>query len=115
MESGSLSRGLYNLNSYVECVEDVTCAVSDLQAVSDVKSWHACFGHLNFASLTACRNLRWFLCFKDLSHHLSMYVKTAFCYDITVVMCVNTLRTVRALFPSLGGFFPRALYIHPSL
>ena len=49
--SGSLSRGLYKLNSYVECVEDVTCAVSDLQAISDAKLWHAHFGHLNFASL----------------------------------------------------------------
>ena len=49
--SGSLSRGLYKLNSYVECVEDVTFAVSNLQAVSDAKLWHARFGHLNFASL----------------------------------------------------------------
>jgi len=40
--SGSLSRGLYKLNSYVECVEDVTCTVSNLQAVSDAKLWHAC-------------------------------------------------------------------------
>jgi len=28
-----------------------------------------------------------------------------------VVMCVNTLRIVGAFFPSLGGFFPRVLYI----
>ena len=36
------------------------------------------------------------------------------CWYDTVVMCVNTLRTAGALFPSLGGFFPRALYICPS-
>ena len=28
------------------------------------------------------------------------------CWYISVVMCVNTLRTTRAFFPSLGGFFP---------
>ena len=51
VEFGSLSRGLYKLDAYVNCVEDVACAVSDLKAVSDAKLWHACFGHLNFASL----------------------------------------------------------------
>ena len=49
--SGSLSRGLYKLDAYVNCVEDVACAASDLKAVSDAKLWHARFGHLNFASL----------------------------------------------------------------
>ena len=49
--SGSLIHGIYKLNYYVECVEDVTSAASDLQAILDAKLWHACFGHLNFASL----------------------------------------------------------------
>lgn len=42
--------GFESLNSYVECGEDVTCAVLDLQAISDAKLWHARFGHLNFNS-----------------------------------------------------------------
>jgi len=33
------------------------------------------------------------------------------CCHVMVVMCVNTLRTAEALFPSLRGFFHRALYI----
>ena len=37
------------------------------------------------------------------------------CCHVMVVMCVNTLRTVGTLFPSLGGFFPHALYIRPTL
>ena len=49
--SGSLSRGLYKLDAYVNCVEDVACAASDLKAVLDAKLWHAHFGHLNFSSL----------------------------------------------------------------
>ena len=48
---GLLSHGLYKLNAYVNCVEDVACAVSDAKAISDAKLWHARFGHLNFASL----------------------------------------------------------------
>ena len=55
--SGSLSRGLYKLDAYVNCVEDVACAASDLKAVSDAKLWHAHFGNLNFASLM---HSRWF-------------------------------------------------------
>ena len=35
--SGSLSCGLYRLDAYVNCVEDVACAVSDLKDVSDAK------------------------------------------------------------------------------
>ena len=49
--SGLLFCGLYKLSTYGKCVEDVACAVVDLQAVSDAKLWHARFGHLNFASL----------------------------------------------------------------
>ena len=49
--SGLLCRGLYKLNAYDKSVEDMACTVSDLQAVSDAKLWHARFGHLNFASL----------------------------------------------------------------
>ena len=37
------------------------------------------------------------------------------CWYITAVMCVNTLRTAGALFSSLEGFSPRALYIRPTL
>ena len=37
------------------------------------------------------------------------------CYHIMVVMCVNTLRTVGAFFPSLGGFFPRLVYTPKTL
>ena len=37
----SLNHGLYKLNAYVNCVEDVACAASDLKAVSDAKLWHA--------------------------------------------------------------------------
>ena len=37
------------------------------------------------------------------------------CYHIMVVMCVNTLRTAGALFPSLGVFFPvHCIYSHHS-
>ena len=46
--SGSLFRGLFKLSNYGKCVEDVACAVVDLQST---KLWHARFGHLNFASL----------------------------------------------------------------
>ena len=49
--SGSLCRGLYRLAAYEKCVKDLACTISDLQAVSDAKLWHARFGHLNFASL----------------------------------------------------------------
>jgi len=49
--SGSLCHGLYKLNAYDRCVEDVACAVVDTQAISDAKLWHAHFGHLNFTSL----------------------------------------------------------------
>ena len=49
--SGSLCRGLYKLNTYGSSVKDVACAVVDSQVVVDAKLWHACLGHLNFASL----------------------------------------------------------------
>jgi len=39
--SSSLCRGLYKLNAYDRCVEDVACAIVDTQVVSDVKLWHA--------------------------------------------------------------------------
>ena len=48
---GTLCRGLYKLTMYGKCVEDLACAVMDLQAILDAKLWHARFGHLNFASL----------------------------------------------------------------
>ena len=48
---GLLCRGLYKVNGYGECVEDVACVVLDMQAVSNAKLWHACFGHLNFTKL----------------------------------------------------------------
>ena len=32
---GSLSHGLYKLNAYVNCVEDVACVISNLEAISD--------------------------------------------------------------------------------
>ena len=40
---GSLSHGLYKLDAYVNCMEDVACAASDLKAVSDAKIWHGVF------------------------------------------------------------------------
>ena len=54
-------------------------------------------------------------------HFIESYTKTGIkhsmksqvCYDITVVMYVNTLRTVGALFPSLGGFFPPCIVYTP--
>ena len=49
--SSLLFCGLYKLSTYGKCVEDVACALVDLQAVSDAKLWHACLGHLNFSSL----------------------------------------------------------------
>ena len=49
--SGSLCRGLYRLDSYDKSVNDAAYSVSDLQAMSDAKLWHARFGHLNFSSL----------------------------------------------------------------
>ena len=49
--SGTLFCGLYRLNMYEKCVEDLANAVFDEKAVSDAKLWHAHFGHLNFASL----------------------------------------------------------------
>ena len=48
---GSLNYGIYKLNVYVNCVEDIACVVLDLKAILDAKLWHACFGHLIFASL----------------------------------------------------------------
>ena len=55
--SGSLCRGLYKLNTYGSSVKDVACAVVDSQIVVDAKLWHACFGHLNFASLLHLQKL----------------------------------------------------------
>ncbi|KAH7297149.1 hypothetical protein KP509_26G056000 [Ceratopteris richardii] len=46
-----LCRGLYKLIDYEKFVNDSACAVHDSHAMSDTKLWHACFGHLNFASL----------------------------------------------------------------
>ena len=38
-------------------MEDFACVVVDLQAILDEKLWHACFGHLNFASLLCLQKL----------------------------------------------------------
>lgn len=49
--SSSLLHGLYKLNYYDKCMEDLACVVSYLQVLSYAKLWHALFGQLNFASL----------------------------------------------------------------
>ena len=49
--SGSVCRGLYRLDAYEKCANEVACTISDMQAISDAKLWHARFGHLNFSSL----------------------------------------------------------------
>ena len=42
---------MYEFNSHGKCVEDLSCAITNLHAILDVELWHACFGHLNFTSL----------------------------------------------------------------
>ena len=48
---GILCRGLYKFVDYERSLNDSACAIQDSHAISDAKISHACFGHLNFASL----------------------------------------------------------------
>ena len=49
--SGSVCHGLYRLDAYEKCAHKAACTIFDMQAISNVKLWHAHFGNLNFSSL----------------------------------------------------------------